>query len=66
MKSGRVMDCKYLGDVSRSTQPGSAAVDPLLCAWNRISATQKTSGGNCGHEYKMSIDSSTMGTRKLC
>ena len=60
------MDRGYLGDLSRSKPPGSAGVGPLQCAGYRICATRDTGGGNCGHESKKSVDSSTVRTRKLC
>jgi len=52
MRSGRVMDRGYLGDVGRHTKPlGSAAVGPPEeCAGYVIWATRETGGGNCGHE----------------
>ena len=60
------MDRGYLGDVGRSKPLGSVAVGSLQCAGCRIWATRETGGGNCGHESKKSVDSSTVRTRKLC
>jgi len=60
------MDRGYLGDVGRSKPPGRAAVGPLQCAGYRIWATRETGGGNCGHEFKKSVDFSTVRTTKLC
>jgi hypothetical protein len=66
IRSGWVMDCRYVGDVGRSKPPGSATVDALQCAESRIWATGGTGGGNCSHQSTRSVDSSTLSTRKLC
>ena len=66
MRSGRVMNRSYLGDVAILKPPGSVAVGTLQCAGYIIWVTRETGGGNCGHESTQSVDSSTVRTRKLC
>jgi len=66
MRSGQVMDCRYLGDVGRWKLPRWAAVGLLRCTGYVIWATQETGGGNCGHESTKFVDSSTVRTKKLC
>jgi hypothetical protein len=66
MRSGQVMDRRYLGDDSGSKPLASAAAGPLHCAVYRMWATGETGGGNYGRKSKKSMDSSTVRTRKLC